>query len=699
MKQLVVLTDLRANLLVLAALTSGSPAAAVETSAKNAGSDGGSAPVECDGASCTLTYEAGFFSRYAPVTALDMVRNVPGFSLDNGDGSRGFAGSAGNVLIDGKRVSSKSEQPSEVLLRIPASRIERIEVIRGQTGGTDLRGQTVIANVIRRPGGTSGAWTLGGNAYENDDAGFPFGRVSAATEVGPASVTLGLEADRYLGLVNNFERVIGPDESVRETRDEVFRETGYSGTITAQGRVPMGATTLRLNANYSLFDEAGGETSVRTPAGDSSFVLFQGDTDEGDTLELGLDAERPLARALDGKLIGIHRRTNFTETGSLILRDQNLTNSTTLFDSLETESIVRLEFDYARIAGHLIEFAVEGAVNRLESEFEFRRNEGGVLVAQDVPGAVTEVEEERTDLTLSDSFAWGPVAVDLTLAAEFSTITQTGGFADERDFTFLKPGLILTYAPSEEVQYRFNAQREVGQLNFNDFVSAADLGDVELSLGNPALAPESTIALQASLERRFGELGVFTLTAFHDDISDVQDLLPLEGVLEVPGNIGNGTRSGLLATATLPLDGVGLANARLDFSGEWQTSSVTDPLTGEDRRLSGERRWEGNIAFRQDLTVRKFAWGGDVSFFDDAPQFGLDERDSFQSGVDLDAFFETRAIGNLRIRLGFENILGTGTERRREVFAGPRSDGIRAFTEERDGESPRRVFLDISGTF
>ncbi len=653
----------------------------------------------CDGASCTVTYQAAFFTRYAPVTALDMVQNVPGFSLDDGDGSRGFAGSAGNVLLDGKRVSSKSEEPSDVLLRIPASRIERIEVIRGQTGGTDLRGQTVIANVIRRSGGTSGAWTLGGNAFEDDNVGFPFGRVSAATELGRASVNIGVEASHYLRVRNRDERVLGPVGDLLETRDEIFRETGTRGTFTLQSRMPVGDATLRLNASYTAFDEDGGETSIRTPEGDSSFVLFQGDTDEGDTLELGLDGERPLSASLDGKLIGIYRRTNFTEMGSLVLRDQNLTNSATLFDSVETESILRLEFDYGGLDGHLIEAAVEGAVNRLESEFELRRNVDGSLVVQDVPGAVTEIEEERTDLTLSDSFALGPVAVDLILAAEFSTITQTGGFADERDFTFFKPGMILTYAPSEALQYRVNAQREVGQLNFNDFASAADLGDVELSLGNPALAPETTVALQASLERRFGELGVMTLTAFHDDISDVQDLLPLEGVLEVPGNIGDGTRSGLNATATLPLDALGVSNGRLDLSGEWQTSSVTDPLTGEDRRLSGERRWRADIAFRQDLTARKFAWGGDISFFDDAPQFGLDERDNFQNGVDLDAFIETRAVGALRIRLGFENILGNGTERRREVFDGPRSEGVRAFTETRDGTNPRQVFLDISGTF
>ncbi|MEM9839352.1 MAG: TonB-dependent receptor [Pseudomonadota bacterium] len=653
----------------------------------------------CENGSCTVSYGSDFFARYAPVTALDMVRNLPGFALDDGDGSRGFAGSAGNILLDGERVSSKSEQPSDVLSRIPASQVERIEVIRGQTGGTDLRGQTVIANVIRKEGGFSGAFEAGANTFDPAGGFYPFGSGSVAFQRGGASFTLGVEASRYLGFIENDERVFGPADQLIEVRDEIFREDGHRGNATLQAVVPLGETMLRFNANYSLFDEAGGETSIRTPVGGQPFVLFQGDTDEETAFEIGADLERAFGEAWSAKLIGLYRSADFTETGSLILRDDDLTDSETFFNSVDTEAIIRTEIDFSGIQGHLIELAVEGSVNNLESRFAFLRNEGGVLVPQDVPGAETEVEEERVDVTLSDSFAVGPIAVDLVLAGETSTITQTGGFAEERSFSFFRPGLTLTYTPSKELQLRLQGQREIGQLDFFDFVSAADLGDVELSLGNPDLAPETTIAFELSVERRFGELGVVTVTGFHDEITDVQDLLPLEGVLEVPGNIGDGTRSGVRTEATFPLEKLGIAGARLDLTGEWQTSSVTDPLTDEDRRLSGERRWEGNIAFRQDLTSRKFAWGTDVSLFDDAPQFGLDERDNFRSGIDWDVFAETRAVQGMRIRLGVENILGEGTLRAREVFQGPRSDNIRAFTERRDGATPRQIFLQANGTF
>ena len=88
----------------------------------------------------TLVYEADFFARYNPVTAVDMVDRVPGFVLKRpefGGGSgnvRGFGGAAGNVLINGKRPSTKSDHLVNILSRIAADDVARIELIRGATG-------------------------------------------------------------------------------------------------------------------------------------------------------------------------------------------------------------------------------------------------------------------------------------------------------------------------------------------------------------------------------------------------------------------------------------------------------------------------------------------------------------------------------------------------------------------------------------
>ncbi len=94
-------------------------------------------------------YPPSFFADSRPATAYDMVSRLPGFSLDTGSSGRGFAGTAGNVLVDGARPTAKNDDLSTILGRIPAANVERIEVIRGGAPGIDMQGQAVVANIVR----------------------------------------------------------------------------------------------------------------------------------------------------------------------------------------------------------------------------------------------------------------------------------------------------------------------------------------------------------------------------------------------------------------------------------------------------------------------------------------------------------------------------------------------------------------------
>lgn len=655
---------------------------------------------ECDTGQCVTRYPADFFGRYAPVNALDMVQNLPGFVLDNGDRARGFAGTAGNVLINGERLSAKSGSPSDILLRIPAKDVERIELIRGQTGALNLPGQSVIANIIRRSG-RSGTWTTGLYTRASEEEALPYGNGSYTDSFGPLQVTLGAEVERFLGLTEGEELVLAPDGTVLEVRNEQFKDPGYFLEVTSNVTWSKGRTIANFNGLFNRFSEAGGETSLRTPAGGATFELFQGDTDEENAFEIGADVERALTSTVSAKLIGLYNWEDYRETGSLVrglVGMPGVTESAFVTDTLDTEAIARIEIDYTGIKGHALEVALEAALNRLESAFALAVLENGVLTPQDVPGAQTEVEEERLDVALTDTFRIGPLSVDAVLGAETSTIRQTGGFEEERSFFFWKPSLTLTYPLGERTQLRGRALRQIGQLNFFDFVSATDLGDNELALGNPDLAPEVTTTFDLTLDQRFGSIATVNLTAFYDRISDVQDLLPLQGILEVPGNIGDGTRAGIRGELTLPLDWIGLKGGRIDANGSWQTSSVSDPLTGADRRLSGERRWEVEMSLRQDLAQAKIAWGITLEFFDDEPFFGLDEIDTFNQERRVDGFVEYRGLEGLRFRVGFDNALG-GQSRDRRVFAGGRGTAPLAFIEARENEFPTEVFFEVSGNF
>lgn len=659
----------------------------------------------CGIGKCSASYDASFFTRYAPVTALDMINNLPGFSLQNGDsGTRGFGAAAGNVLVNGERISTKSESASDILARIPAADVSEIILIRGQTAGLDLQGQTLVANVIRR-GGATGAWSATASLFEPDSALRPAGEVTYSDRLGPLQFTASLSANQYQNLIKIDELLRGPGGELLERRDEVFEAVGEEYGANLNASVSLGDISIGMNAAIETFEDnsGSGETSFRTPLGGQEVRLFQGFVTGQDDLEIGLDVERSFGQTISAKLIGLYRREDYRESGSLVEggigEAPEITQIETTFNSLAQESIGRLELDYSGLKGHLIEASMEGAVNTLDSDFQLFETSGGVLVLQNVPGATTEVKEERLDARLSDAFKIGPIAVEAALGVESSTITQTGGFEESRSFLFWKPSLSLNYARLNDTQLRLRFFREVGQLDFFDFVSNADLDDNELALGNPALAPETTITAEATYERQFGEVGVVRLIAFHDWIDDVQDIVPLEGELETPGNIGKGTRAGIRGELTLPLDGIGLAGGRIDARAERELSSVTDPLTGEDRALSGERGWEANVEFRQDLTDPNLAWGATLFANDNAPGFGIDELEKSGERFDADAFIEIRAIKGLVLRIGVENIFRDGQARDRQVFAGQRNISPLDFRELREESFAREWFIEAKGTF
>ncbi|HWH22842.1 MAG TPA: TonB-dependent receptor plug domain-containing protein, partial [Allosphingosinicella sp.] len=98
------------------------------------------------------TYTAQDFVRYAPRTALDMLRQVPGFIIQGQSQERGLGQASGNVLINGQRISGKSNDAVTELGRIPAGSVVRIEIVDGATLNiAGLSGH--VANVVAKASG------------------------------------------------------------------------------------------------------------------------------------------------------------------------------------------------------------------------------------------------------------------------------------------------------------------------------------------------------------------------------------------------------------------------------------------------------------------------------------------------------------------------------------------------------------------
>jgi len=107
-----------------------------------------------------VIYDTAYFEQYSPVSLGDMIRNIPGGASilgrgrggPGGNNTRGFGSSDVQVLIDGRRISGKVNNMSTALARIQAGQVDRIELIRGNAEGLDIRNEGIIYNVILREG-------------------------------------------------------------------------------------------------------------------------------------------------------------------------------------------------------------------------------------------------------------------------------------------------------------------------------------------------------------------------------------------------------------------------------------------------------------------------------------------------------------------------------------------------------------------
>jgi len=664
-----------------------------------------------------VSFSSAYFERFQPQTALEMVQQLPGFQLDNStNDTRGFGGAAGNLLINDRRPSAKQDVPSTILSRIPSGIVERIELIRGQARGIDLRGQSVMVNVIIKTDSPAAVrWEA---------------NVRKSFEHGPLVPDLSVSlTDSLLGLEYNTGFTIRKTAFGRFGLDKVFDGSGNlieNRHDSRENRLPylntnlgaqkyFGETLVKFNSIFTIDNFNQFLESDRVPVElsiDPRDEFFDSKTHRT-KLEIGADAEREIINNLKGKAIML-----FYYEDENSFQSQRVLNSfdvQTRFrvsdkDAITEEIIGRVEFDWTGINQHLIQANFEGAFNTLDGSLEQTLDIGAGPVIVDVPGADSVVDEMRWDVLVTDTITLGQYELDLGIGAETSTISQIGDATQERSFTYIKPRIALSHTTQEGHQTRFRLAREASQLDLNDFVSATVLEDNDVALGNPDLRPDTTWITELGHERRFGRNGSIKLTLFHHWITDVQDLLPLSANFEAPGNIGDGRRWGLEVEGTIPLEWLGLAGAKLDIKARLQDSTVVDPVTGINRELSSvsghgplsydvDNSYAYDIRYRQDFSSSRVSWGWSVISRADRPLYKVNELDIFDEGASVLTFIETSRWLGVKIKLSWENILDFTESRQRTVYVGERDLSPVDFKEVRARTRGSHAYFIVSGTF
>ncbi|MEM7765981.1 MAG: hypothetical protein AAF253_00665 [Pseudomonadota bacterium] len=685
----------------LAALSSQAQTQDAATLPPQPASDGGDEAGET-AARTILTPED--FARFSPQTAGDMVSQVPGFSIQGVEQSRGLGQATSNVLINGERPSGKSNDALDALGRIPASRVVRIELVDASTLGIPgLSGR--VANVITSGTGISGVWDWNARFRERLEPRYNQADASVTGEQGDISWTVGLELEGNRFGDAGPEFVFDGNDTLIETRNDDFEGSfAFIEGSLALGWKPPNGHEANVSLTYAdlNFTRRLRGNRIRTD-GDNIFRLFRGGEDEWNSEISGDYALPQFGGTL--KLIGYYRHEDSRFNNQAIERELatgDLGDGVRfLQDFIENEAIGRAEFDWSTGPGRDWQLAVENAYNRLDAGSDFLTSAGPEdFVLQDRSTPVL-VDETRAEISLTHTRELTEkLSLQASLSGEYSELaSEVGMDVSVQDFVRPKGYVSATYEASENFVTTLRVDREVGQLNFFDFVSTRNINDENEEGGNRSIVPDQTWRFELELDRKYGDLGASTITLFHEEIEDLVDRILLPGGLSGAGNLDSARRSGIEIDATLQFDRFGLEGVQLELEADAQVSEVEDPLTGQDRWISQDKVSFVLAELRWDIPDTPYALITGYEQFRDAQVFRIDEISDFNNApgfgwieVEHKDFFGLNAF----VRLA--NLYDQRDTQRRLVFE-PNRMGTVSQRLEYDRDFGHIFLFGFSGNF
>lgn len=656
-------------------------------------------------------YPALYFDTYVPRTALDMVARIPGFQIRQGDtGRRGLGQGGANILINGERLTGKAD-PFAQLDQLLASSVIEIRIREGATLSIPGLSGQVADVIVEKSAKLQGTWEWNPQFRKRHEPNLLNGEINfngQANVLGGVTYAVTLRDYGHRSGARAFETLRDASGQLFETRTEDIQNISAAPGIAVNlGWAPKPDHKANLNAEYFLFNFNRSAPAVRTPlttAGSDLLTVARSSEDEWN-LEIDGDYEFPL---LSGKLkfTGVLDRESSPSSNSFArYSPQTGFLGARRFDQAgeELELIGRGEYSWSPAEGRDWQVAVEGAYNELDIDQQlFIQNAGADFIGEPISGFV--VSEDRAETTLTHSRPLGPKwNLQASVGVEYSRLMQarTGAVLSEaREFVRPKGFVSANYKASDTLDIRTRIEREVGQLNFFDFISSVDLEDALDRSANPDLVPSQSWLGSVEFDKNFGGGNTVKVTIDGALISDTVDRIPIGANGDGVGNIGTASTIAVHIESTLKGDRWNLPGTELTLSFGLHESTVDDPVLDFSRRLNGDSKVHYEVAFRHDIPKTDWAYGAFMEHNVSAQQYRL--FSIARNGNDkpyTSVFIEHKDLVGMTLRASLGNLIGQEEFFERTRFTARRDVGVIQQSEEIKFNYGPILRLSLSGSF
>ncbi len=581
-------------------------------------------------------------------TAADLLRNMPGILVD-AEGGITIRGKSPMTLINGRVSGIAGADRTAQLDRIPASAIERIEIINNPTARYDADAEGGIINIILKKNsdvGTNGAFALGmghGDRYRVNGSML----LNHRTE----KWNFGVAYDNWY--TTRTRRVSG-DRTNYDLSDEHFliqrrhdeRLIFYQNAKTTIDYTPNNKSNFSLEALWAFPGENNHETLNNTFQNErNGFVSknqrYSNEIRRTQTVELSLnytkrfdDPDKILAVNVSNAYGNDRENTNIS-TVDLSEQDKVLgTSSLQRTHTYQKTDLGSISVDYSQPAGSnaTIETGYKGIFRALNADFERATLLNNDYVVDPKNSNIFDFNEQihaaYAQLTSWTGEKTAPKwKYNLGLRAEQvwnngNTINDSDKFTN--NYFNLYPSANLYYYSSDNNNFKFGYSRRINRPGLGQLNPFTDITDsLNQHSGNSHLKPELVHSLELGYNYSMTK-GSLSLTGFYRIRNHAilqYTVLDANGVaLTQPLNFGHAMTYGLEALASYNLASFWSANfslsafeTRIDNSNDlaevanhqfsWYAKMINNITVGKNTRLQVIANYVSPTATPQGRTV------------------------------------------------------------------------------------------------
>ncbi|RCR65452.1 TonB-dependent receptor domain-containing protein [Larkinella punicea] len=510
-------------------------------------------------------------------SAIDILQNVPSVTVDV-DGTLSLRGSSNViVLVDGKPSGLTGLDRQAILDQIPASNIERIEMITNPSSRYDADGAAGIINIILKKERAAG---FNGNVQLNVGTRDKY---NASINLNTRFKKLNLFSSynfranrRFQYRISERQNIFGDSISYLAQRNDAIRRSvnnnlrvGFDYALSPRDNI---TASILYRPEYSRDSEV--ENFNTLDAGRNSLGQTLRITEETEP-ERGLDYVFGYRRTFDKQ--GRELTFDATTSSNKSTEYQNFSNTTTLPENLLTPNfligrqradngrenrvaVLQLDFVEPLKDKKKLETGLKHTYRRLASDYTFENLLDGIWT---VNPAISNnfIYDERTSAAyVNFGNEIRKFSYQVGLRTEYTNITtdqRTTNVKSQRDYIYLFPSVFLNYNASESQKMQINYSRRINRpstWSLNPFIDLSD--PLNIRFGNPNLNPELINSFEIS-HLLYGKSTTLTSSLFYrqtnNEITRYQTLRP-DGITEQTSlNLNRSQNYGLEVVVTQDL--------------------------------------------------------------------------------------------------------------------------------------------------